>query len=237
MTTFVLIPGAGGQAWYWHRVVPRLRFRGHDAVAVDLPSGDEEARLDDYVRTVVQSVPPGSTRDAGGPGLAVVSQSLGGLVAPIVAQRCAADLLVLVAPMVPRPGESGGEWWQATGQGDAMQRFAVEQGRDPDAVDDDTLYFHDVPESVRAEVMRRPFEQTEGPLLDPWPLDEWPDVPTRVVAGREDRLFPLDFTTALARERIGVEPDVVDTGHLVALADPDSLADVLDGYAREVIGA
>jgi len=232
MTTFVLIPGAGGQAWYWHRVVPRLRFRGHDAVAVDLPSGDEEARLDDYVRTVVQSVPPGSTRDAGGPGLAVVSQSLGGLVAPIVAQRCAADLLVLVAPMVPRPGESGGEWWQATGQGDAMQRFAVEQGRDPDAVDDDTLYFHDVPESVRAEVMRRPFEQTEGPLLDPWPLDEWPDVPTRVVAGREDRLFPLDFTKALARERIGVEPDVVDTGHLVALADPDSLADVLDVYAR-----
>ena len=94
-----------------------------------------------------------------------------------------------------------------------------------------------MPESVRAEVMRRPFEQTEGPLLDPWPLDEWPDVPTRVVAGREDRLFPLDFITALARERIGVDPDVVDTGHLVALADPDSLADVLDGYAREVIGA
>ena len=104
MTTFVLIPGAGGQAWYWHRVVPRLRFRGHDAVAVDLPSGDEDARLEDYVRTVVGAVPPGSTRDAGGPGLAVVGQSLGGLVAPIVAQRCAADLLVLVAPMVPRPG-------------------------------------------------------------------------------------------------------------------------------------
>lgn len=237
MTRFVLIPGAGGQAWYWHRVVPRLRFRGHDAVAVDLPSGDENARLEDYVRAVVSAVPPGSTRDAGGPGLAVVGQSLGGLVAPIVAQRCAADLLVLVAPMVPRPGETGGEWWQATGQGAAMQRFAVAQGRDPEAVDDDTLYFHDVPEGVRAEARRRPFEQTEGPLLDPWPLDRWPDVPTRVVAGRADRLFPLDFTTALARERVGVETDVIDTGHLAALADPDALADVLDRYALEVIGA
>ena len=178
MTTFVLIPGAGGQAWYWHRVVPRLGFRSHDAVAVDLPSDDENARLEDYVRTVVRAVPPGSTRAAGGPGLAVVGQSLGGLVAPIVAQRCAADLLVLVAPMVPRPGETGGEWWQATDQGEAMQRYAVAQGRDPEAVDDDTLYFHDVPEARAGRGVRRPFEQTEGPLLRPVaarPLARRPD--------------------------------------------------------------
>jgi pimeloyl-ACP methyl ester carboxylesterase len=237
MTAFVLVPGAGGQAWYWHRVVPRLRFRGHDPVAVDLPSADEEAQLDDYVRAVVGVVPPGSTLDAGGAGLVVVGQSLGALVAPLVAQRCAADLLVLVAPMVPRPGETGGEWWRATGQGEAMRGFAVEQGRDPDAVDDDTLYFHDVPEPVRAVAMRRPFEQTGAVFGDPWPLDRWPDVPTRVVAGRDDRLFPLGFTGALARERVGVEPDVIDTGHLPALADPDALADLLDHYAREVIVA
>jgi hypothetical protein len=23
--TFVLIPGAGGSAWYWHRLVPELK--------------------------------------------------------------------------------------------------------------------------------------------------------------------------------------------------------------------
>jgi hypothetical protein len=34
MTTFVLIPGAGGAAWYWHRIVPRLREAGHQAIAV-----------------------------------------------------------------------------------------------------------------------------------------------------------------------------------------------------------
>ena len=182
-------------------------------------------------------MPPGSTRAAGGPGLAVVSQSLGGLVAPIVAQRCAADLLVLVAPMVAAPGETGGEWWQATGQGEAMQRFAVEQGRDPDAVDDDTLYFHDVPEERAGRGDASTLRADRGSAAGPVAARQWPDVPTRVVAGSGDRLFPLDFVTALARERIGVEPDVVDTGHLVALADPDSLADVLDGYAREVIGA
>jgi hypothetical protein len=35
----VLIPGAGGTAWYWHRVVPLLRAAGHEATAVDLLPG------------------------------------------------------------------------------------------------------------------------------------------------------------------------------------------------------
>lgn len=235
MTTFVLVPGAGGQAWYWHRVVPRLRFRGHEAVAVDLPAGDPDARLEDYVRTVVRGVPPGATRAAGGQGVAVVGQSLGGLVAPLVADRVHADLVVLVSAMVPRPGETGGQWWEATGQAEAMHRFAVEEGRDPGATDDETLYFHDVPERIRAEALRRPFEQHDGPFRDPWPLDRWPDVPTRAVVGSHDRLFPPEFGAALARDRAGVEADRIDTGHLPALADPGALAELLDRFAREVV--
>jgi pimeloyl-ACP methyl ester carboxylesterase len=43
--TFVLIPGAGGAAWYWHRVVPLLQAAGHDAIAVDLPADDPAAGL------------------------------------------------------------------------------------------------------------------------------------------------------------------------------------------------
>jgi len=39
MTSFVLIPGAGGSAWYWHRVVPLLRAAGHEAAAADLLPG------------------------------------------------------------------------------------------------------------------------------------------------------------------------------------------------------
>ena len=34
MATFVLVPGAGGLGWYWHRVAERLAARGHEAVAV-----------------------------------------------------------------------------------------------------------------------------------------------------------------------------------------------------------
>ena len=235
MTTFVLVPGAGGQAWYWHRVVPRLAFRGHDAVAVELPAGDEEAGFEDYVRTAVRAVPPGAARASGGAGLAVVGQSLGGLVAPVVAQQCSADLLVLVAPMIPRPGETGGEWWQVTDQ--AGPSGASRRTRDATRQRwMTTPCTSTTSRRARAEAMRRPVEQTDGPFRDPWPLDRWPDVPTRVVVGSGDRLFPPDFVAPLARQRAGVDPDLIDTGHLPALADPDALVDLLDRYAREVIG-
>jgi pimeloyl-ACP methyl ester carboxylesterase len=235
MTAFVLVPGAGGQGWYWHRVVERLEARGHEAVAVDLPATDEDALLEDYVRTVVDATPRGAARAAGGKGLVVVGQSLGGLVAPLVADRCAADLVVLVAAMIPRPAETGGEWWESTGQGEAARRLALDEGRDPELDDEVEVYFHDVPEEVRAEAMRRPPEgQSDGPFRDPWPLDRWPEVPTRVVACARDRLFPLPFMTEPARSRLGVAPDVLDTGHLPALADPDALVGLLDGYRAEL---
>jgi pimeloyl-ACP methyl ester carboxylesterase len=63
------------------------------------------------------------------------------------------------------------------------------------------------------------------------PLLSWPEgVPVRVVSGRDDRLFPLALQQRLARERLGVEPDVLPGGHLIALAHPDALARVLVAY-------
>ena len=46
--TFVLLPGAGGESWYWHLVAARLRDRGHEVVSPDLPAGDDGAGLAEY---------------------------------------------------------------------------------------------------------------------------------------------------------------------------------------------
>ena len=54
---------------------------------------------------------------------------------------------------------------------------------------------------------------------------------TVVLAARNDRLFPFEPMRRLARERIGVEADAIDTGHTPALARPEELAERLDGYA------
>lgn len=80
MATFVLIHGGGGTAWDWHLVGPRLRDRGHEVVAVDLPNEDPSAGWSEYVDTVVHAA--GSRGD-----LVVVGHSLGGFTAPLVCAR------------------------------------------------------------------------------------------------------------------------------------------------------
>jgi pimeloyl-ACP methyl ester carboxylesterase len=55
MSTFLLIPGAGGAAWYWHRVVAELQGADHAAIAVDLPGADPAAGLPEYVDLVLEA--------------------------------------------------------------------------------------------------------------------------------------------------------------------------------------
>ncbi len=43
MATFLLVPGAGGDARLWRRLVPELEALGHEAMAVSLPAGDDAA--------------------------------------------------------------------------------------------------------------------------------------------------------------------------------------------------
>jgi pimeloyl-ACP methyl ester carboxylesterase len=112
MATFVLIPGAGSTSWYWHLVTPRLREAGHDVVAVDLPCDDDSAGLPEYRDAVVDAV---AGHDQSAHDLVLVAQSMAGFTAPLVCERLPVRLIVLVAAMVPRPGESAGEWWDATG--------------------------------------------------------------------------------------------------------------------------
>jgi pimeloyl-ACP methyl ester carboxylesterase len=125
MSRYVLIPGAGGSAWYWHRVVPLLRQAGHEAIAVDLPGPDPDAGLAAYTDLVVSAV--GGHED-----LVLVAASLGGFTVPI-----------------------------------------------------------------------------------------------RVAAGAGDRFFPAAFQQQVARDRLGIEADVLPGGHLIALAQPVPLTDYL----------
>jgi pimeloyl-ACP methyl ester carboxylesterase len=217
--TFVLVPGAGGQAWYWHRLVPELERRGAAAVPVDLPADDETAGLERYVQAVVDAA-DGAVRP-----LVVVAQSMGGLTAPLVCARLPVDLLVLVNAMVPRPGETGGDWWSVTGHEQARRTAAEQAGRSAD--DEEDAFFADVPPEVTAAAMARPFAQSATPFGEPWPLPAWPDVPTRVLAGREDRFFPVEFQRRVAAERLGLPVEEVPGGHLVALSRPAELADRL----------
>ena len=216
MATYVLIHGAGSTSWYWHLVTPELAARGHDVVAVDLPADDDSAGLEEYTDVVVDAI--GDRRD-----LVVVAQSMGGLTAPLVADRVPVDLIVLVAAMVPAPGESGGDWWVNTRHAEARQ--AAGWGDDPVE-----LFLHDVPADVQAESVAHLKDQSGTPFEKPWPLAAWPDVPTRFLLCRDDRFFPAEFQRRVVRERLGIVPDEMDSGHLPALSQPDELVRRLEAY-------
>ena len=132
MVTFTLIHGGGGSAWDWHLVSAELRERGHDPVAVDLPSDEESAGWWEYADAVVHAV--GDRSD-----VVVVAHSLGGFTAPLVCVRIPVDLLVLVAAMIPAPGELLADWWANT----AYEESAY-----------DDVFYHDVA-PVSAEARRR----------------------------------------------------------------------------------
>lgn len=229
MAPFVLVPGAGGNAWDWHLVVPALEARGHDATPVDLPAGDDTAGLAAYAGVIVDAI--GDRRD-----VIVAALSFGAFSAPLACERAPVSLLVLLNPMIPMPGEPFNDWWSATRQGAAFAEVGRELAlTERDLQDDDVLYYHDVPADKVTEAKALPGEQSSTPLSEPWPLERWPDVPTRVLVGRDDRLFPVAFQRRVARERLGLEIDVVPGGHMAAISHPAEVGQRLDRYAAEVL--
>ncbi|MFG1819069.1 alpha/beta fold hydrolase [Kribbella sp. NPDC049174] len=203
---FVLIPGGGCTSWHWHPVTDELRRRGHEVIAVDLPCDDPSAGLPEYVETVLDAVPDGDE-------VVVTAHSLGGFTGAMVCERLPVREFVLVAAMVPAPGERISDWWDNTGY---------------DWVGDDTdTFFHDLPADFAAEARRQLREQSDGPMDDPCAIEQWPDVRTRAVIGLDDLLFPADFMRRVTRERLGFAPDEVPGAHFPMLRHPLVLADYL----------
>jgi hypothetical protein len=219
--TYVLIPGAGGTAWYWHLVAPLLREAGHEAIAVDLPGDDPAAGLPEYTELVSSAI-----EDRGD--VVLVAQSLGGFTAPLVAARVPVAALVFVNAMIPRPGETPGAWWENTRWADARVA-AAEQGGYSAEFDLGVYFLHDVPPDVAAA--GQPHQRPEADVVFGSVCDfsAWPRVPVRTVAGSDDRFFPVGFQQALARDRLGVNADVLPGGHLIALSQPARLAGFLLG--------
>ncbi len=226
MSTFALIHGAGDVGWYWHLVDAELRGRGHDVIAPDLPADDESATLTDYADVVVEAVGNRSSRD-----LVVVGQSYGGVHRTpgrgSARRRCSGP----GCRHDPGPRRVAG---RMVGQHRLQQRRT--RGSSPRWRPDRQ------PGPVCQLLQRRPagagrggHEQGTGPPLPasgaaPWPLDAWPDVPTKFVLCTEDRFFPPDFFRRLVAERLGIEPDEIAAGHCVALSRPKELADLLESY-------
>ncbi|HET6154438.1 MAG TPA: alpha/beta fold hydrolase [Marmoricola sp.] len=223
MSHFVLIPGAGGASWYWHRVVPLLEEAGQTVVAVELPADDPDAGLPEYVEI-------GLAACAYEEDIVVVGQSLGAFTAVMLAAHLAGAhrpprALVMLNAMIPAPGETPGEWWDAVGQVAARESAAADGGY-PTEFEVDTYFLHDVDPAIfdTGPEQKPEVDVVFGSVCD---IDAWPDVPTRVLVGADDRFFPVALEQRLARERAGVEAEIIPGGHLLSLSQPAALVDAL----------
>jgi pimeloyl-ACP methyl ester carboxylesterase len=88
----------------------------------------------------------------------------------------------------------------------------------------DEVFLHDVDPQVARDTARFNAAPGLGMFVEPWPRESWPDVPTCILAPRDDRLFPRDFQQRVVRDRLGIEVDEIDGGHLPMLARPAELA-------------
>ncbi len=206
---------------------PRAIARGHQTLAPDLPCDDASASLDDYARTVTDAI-------AGRPDLVIVGQSYGAFTAVLAASRVATRLLVLLAGMIPAPGETPGEWWDNTGYRQAVEKQARLDGGKTGNDDPFVTFYNGVPPPLAKEAMRRG-ERGESSEVwkTPWPLEAWPAVASRFILCEDDRFFPAAFMRRLARDRLGISPDEVPGCHCVALSHPSEFSDLLVSYLDE----
>src|ERR1700722_3846286 len=188
--SFVLVPGAGGMAWYWHRAVPLIRAAGHEPIAVDLPGDDRHAGLATYAAIVIRAIAERGD-------VILVAQSLSGFTAPLVCARAPVRMVVFVNAMIPKPGEAAGAWWGATGAAQAREQTAARRGYAAE-FDIATYFLHDVPQDVLRTGPEQPLEEAETVFGERCGFERWPDIPMHVLAGRDDRFFPIDFQRPVA---------------------------------------
>jgi pimeloyl-ACP methyl ester carboxylesterase len=227
MACFVLIPGAGADPRVYAATIQALRGRGHDALAPPLPLHDQDARPSDHADAVVDALP-------NDPDVVVVAQSLGAFAGPLVADRAPVLMLILLAPMIPKPGETAGQWWANTRHAEAIADLVERHGAmstwGTDAITE--VFLHDVDPAVARDTAGCFGAPGAGMFTEPWPLEAWPEVPTRVLAPREDRLFPLEFQRRVTEERLQLDVEEMAGGHVPMLSRPDELAERLAELAR-----
>ena len=201
--------------------MPLLEEAGHEAIAVDLPGDDEHAGLSAYADRVIDAI--------GARQVILVAQSLAGFTAPLVCARVRVRMLVFVNAMIPVPGETAGQWWENTGSTAARTAAAQRGGYSP-TFDMATYFLHDVPPEISKQGETRQRRQADVVFGEPCEFDRWPDVPIHVIAGRDDRFFPLDFQRRIARERLRLAVDELEGGHLIALSNPHGLVRQIVSY-------
>ncbi len=227
MSVFALVHGSMHGSWCWRDLVPELSLRGHSAISLDLPCEDADAGLAQYAAAVETHL---TERDVGDD-VVLVGHSLGSRTIPIVAaQRPRSRMIFLcsvptgLGPVDPEAfaGMVTTEFAEAEVEQreDGARLMAQESAR--------RVFFDDCDETLARWASRQLRWQGPKPLLEPAPIDRWPDVPSSVILTRDDRAVRLDWAMAEASRWVGDQALVLLPGsHSPFFSRPGVLAETL----------
>ena len=220
LSDFVLIHSTGQSAAGWDCVVAALAQRGRRAHAVDLPNDDPDLGTAEYAQLIHREVAVDEQP-------VVVAHSGSGVLLPAAARALAARRQVWLAAWVPAAAASFN---------DEVERHSEEAfnpewiGKDAiaDAAVAEHFVYHDCDRATLEWALgtRRRFVPLAAfderiPLAD--------DIPSTYILATDDRTIRPDWQRRMARERLGVEPLEIPTGHCPNVSHPELLADLLVG--------
>jgi pimeloyl-ACP methyl ester carboxylesterase len=241
MATFVLVHGGYHGGWCWRDVVAELERRGHRAIAPDLPCDDPTAGYPEYATAVSAALGPVTDDE-----VILVGHSLGAFTVPLVSIERPVRRQVFLCS-TPEPARMGlalrspdaaepGSEKSSEGSPDASIAVAPSTFSDGHGLRLQTpteflrRFYHDCEPQDAWWALAHLRPQGVRPLVDPWPLRRWPELPTTVVLAKDDRVVPLGAARAVV-DRIphAGDPVILDGGHSVFLTQPAAVVDVLDG--------
>lgn len=234
MATYLLVHGSWHGAWCWARLLPALRARGHEAVAIDLPAhgadrtAPSRTGLLAYARAIHDAAATLPEKPL------VVGHSMAGAAITRAASLDSEPYraLVYLCAFVPRPGES------VVRLGLADRRSRVVRSLRPHPAGAairparaKALFYNACSEGdarwataqLRPEPWRAPLERyrAEQPLT----------LPRAYVECTRDRTISIDRQRFMARREPMQRIASLDTDHSPFLSAPDALAEVLGRMA------
>jgi hypothetical protein len=132
-----------------------------------------------------------------------------------------ADRLRPRAGQIARPGSRHGAFICRIGRADVSQHRI--QARRTEGSQRSCSVLSRRPGRARRRSNRAGRKQASTPSKEPWPPTAWPNVPTRYLLCRNDRLFPCEWVRRIVRDRLSITADEIDSGHCPALSRPQGI--------------
>lgn len=227
-TTFCLMHSSGQGPAGWKLLVEELEQRGHRLLtpAFQLDRADEGLRF--HADTIVDALQAAGHNPAD---VVCVAHSAAGIYLPLVVERWRPRRMVFLAAVVPRPGLSVREQFQA----DPTMFNPAWAGQNPlDEAVAREFVFHDCPpERLEWAMETRVLLYAQRAMQEPCPLMNWPHLPASYILCTEDRTITPAWQRKAAREWLGVEPLEITSGHCPNVSRPELLADLLNTLSNE----